>query len=103
MTITITWQTVITAGAVVTAIILLIKNFRKGVDYVEKPSENAKAIEELREHHDEDIANINKELAVIDYALLACLKGLAEQGCDGPVHDAIDKLEKHLNLKAHEV
>lgn len=103
MTVTITWQTAITVVAVITALVTLYKYFRKGVDYVEKPSENAKAIEELREHHDQDIADINKELTVIDYALLACLKGLAEQGCDGPVHDAIDKLEKHLNVKAHEV
>ena len=33
--------------------------------------------------------------------VLAALKGLAEQGCDGPVHDAIDTLEKHLNIQAH--
>ncbi len=35
------------------------------------------------------------------YCLLACLRGLAEQGCNGPVHDGIDKLEKYLNQKAH--
>ncbi|MBE6692662.1 MAG: branched-chain amino acid ABC transporter permease, partial [Ruminococcaceae bacterium] len=34
--------------------------------------------------------------------LLACLKGLAAQGCNGPVSEAIDKIEKHINKKAHE-
>ena len=33
---------------------------------------------------------------------LACLKGLKEQGCNGPVSAALDKLEKHLNQAAHE-
>ena len=38
---------------------------------------------------------------LIVYALLACLKGLQEQGCDGSVTEAIAKIEKHLNVKAH--
>ena len=32
---------------------------------------------------------------------LACLKGLKEQGCNGPVTEALNKLEKHLNQAAH--
>lgn len=32
---------------------------------------------------------------------LACLKGLAEQGCDGAVTEAIAKIEKHINKNAH--
>lgn len=37
------------------------------------------------------------------YCLLAALRGLAEQGCDGPVKDGIDRLEKYLNKTAHGV
>ena len=33
--------------------------------------------------------------------VVACLKGLKEQGCNGPVSEAIDKIEKHINKKAH--
>ena len=33
--------------------------------------------------------------------VLACLKGLQEQGCDGPVTIAIKKLENHINKQAH--
>lgn len=47
------------------------------------------------------IKSIEEEQTVQCYCILACLKGLAEQGCDGPVHDGIDKMEKHLNKKAH--
>ena len=39
---------------------------------------------------------------MICYGVLACLKGLKEQGCDGPVSDALDKLEKYLNKAAHD-
>ncbi len=41
------------------------------------------------------------ELGIICYALQGCLQGLIEQGCDGPCKDALDKLQKHINQKAH--
>lgn len=61
-----------------------------------------KMVEELREKHDEDFGSIQDEQTLIVYGLLACLKGLSEQGCNGPVTEAIGKIEKHLNKKAHE-
>ena len=48
------------------------------------------------------IAQIKEEQTVCCYGILACLRGLKEQGCDGPVTEALDKLEKHLNLAAHD-
>lgn len=45
---------------------------------------------------------IRREQSLICYGVLACLKGLKEQGCNGPVSDALDKLEKHLNQAAHD-
>ena len=45
---------------------------------------------------------IQDEQTILCYGLRACLQGLAEQGCNGPVHDALDKLDKHLNQKAHQ-
>ena len=44
----------------------------------------------------------HEEQTLIIYGLLACLKGLKEQGCNGPVTEAINKIEKHINQKAHE-
>ena len=32
----------------------------------------------------------------------ACLKGLQEQGCNGPVTEAVNRIEEYLNKKAHE-
>ena len=52
---------------------------------------------------DKVIADIQDEQTVQCYCILACLKGLAEQGCNGPVHEGIDRMEKHLNIKAHKI
>ena len=51
---------------------------------------------------DRELAAIRKEQTLICYGILACLRGLKEQGCDGPVTEALGKLEKHLNQAAHE-
>lgn len=56
---------------------------------------------ERNKKQDTELAAIRKEQQLICYGVMACLKGLAEQGCDGPVHDALGKLEKHLNEAAH--
>ena len=42
------------------------------------------------------------EQTLICYGVLACLKGLKEQGCNGPVTAALEKMEKHLNQAAHQ-
>ncbi len=51
---------------------------------------------------DRDISKMKEEQCLLAYGVLACLKGLKEQGCNGPVTDAISKIEKHLNQQAHE-
>ena len=51
---------------------------------------------------DKDIQRTKEEQALLTFGVLACLKGLKEQGCDGPVEDAIVKIEKHINQAAHE-
>ena len=50
---------------------------------------------------DEDIKSIKEEQKVLTTGVLACLKGLKEQGCDGPVTEAIASIENHLNKEAH--
>ena len=50
----------------------------------------------------EELKSIRKEQTLICYGLLACLKGLKEQGCNGPVTEAMDRIEEHLNQAAHD-
>ncbi len=101
MQITLTWQIIITAGAVVGAVIALVTYFSKAVRWVDKQKKQDEDIKELRKHHEEDMASIKEEQTLLVYGVLACLKGLSEQGCNGPVTEAIGKFEKHLNEKAH--
>ena len=51
---------------------------------------------------DEEIEKMKAEQCLLTYGNLACLKGLKEQGCNGPVTEAIDKIEKHINKQAHD-
>ena len=88
---TITTQTIITFAALIAAIAAILKYYNKVYDLIKHQQAQDKAI-----------AAIKAEQTIIVYGVLACLKGLKEQGCDGPVTDAVDKLEKHLNLAAHD-
>lgn len=101
MQFTITWQTVITAAAVVGAVVTLVTFFSKIVRWVDKQKKQDEDIEKLKKHHEEDITAIKEEQTLLVYGVLACLKGLSEQGCNGPVTEAINKYEKYLNQKAH--
>lgn len=51
---------------------------------------------------DKEIENMKAEQCLLTYGILACLKGLKEQGCNGPVTEAIEKIEKHINKQAHD-
>lgn len=86
----ITWQSIVTAGAVITAIVAIVKYYNRGLHWVDR--QNAQ---------DADIKLLKDEQTLLTYGVLACLKGLKEQGCNGPVTAAIDKIEKHLNVEAH--
>ena len=50
---------------------------------------------------DAEIEKMKAEQCLLTYGILACLKGLKEQGCNGPVTEAIGKIEKHINQSAH--
>lgn len=86
----VTWQTIVTVSAVLAAIVAIARYYNKGYDWVRK-----------QDKQEAEIKTIKEEQQILTYGVLACLKGLREQGCDGAVTDAITKMEKHLNEKAH--
>lgn len=102
MQIELTWQGIITAFAVVGAVVGLVTYFSKGVRWVDKQNQQDEAIKQLSKHHEDDMASIKAEQTLLMYGVLACLKGLQEKGCNGPVTEAINKFEKYLNEKAHQ-
>ena len=112
ITFIITPQTIITAGGVVGAIILLVGKFANGVRFVDRQRTQDDDIHNIQDNHDKDMkamtealraefSAINKEQQILTEGVLACLKGLSEQGCNGPVTKAIEVMEAHLNAKAH--
>ena len=50
---------------------------------------------------DEELSAIRAELQILCFGIRACLSGLKEQGCNGPVTQALTALDKHLNKQAH--
>lgn len=91
MQVTVSANTVITAAALVTALGSLLGIIIWWVKFIERDK-----------RQDKELKAILKEQTLICFGVLACLKGLKEQGCNGPVTAALDKLEKHLNQAAHE-
>ena len=101
MQITVTWQSFITAGAVIAAVIAIVAYFAKAVRWVDKQNEQDEEIKKLKQHHEEDIKSLKKEQSLLIEGILACLLGLKEQGCNGPVTKAIEKYNTYLNEEAH--
>lgn len=91
-----------TASAVLAALAVIVAAVFKLVDWLRKPSQQDKAIKELRDKHEADMKAMQTELTVICYGLRGALQGLIEKGCNGPCKDALKMLDKHLNKSAHE-
>lgn len=92
---------IIKAAAVLGALIALGTAVYAVIKWFQKQEKQSTDIEDLRKKQAEDNQSMQDELCLISYALLACLDGLKQQGCNGSVTAAHDKLEKHLNQQAH--
>ena len=102
MQITITWQGVITASAVIAAMLSIYAFVSKVVLWIDKQNQQEQEIERLKKHHDQDIKELKEEQTLLVEGVLACLQGLQERGCNGPVSLAIEKYTNYLNAKAHQ-
>ena len=83
-------ELIITIASVITAFGVIIGSFTVIHKWVLKQNKQ-----------DDDIKSIKEEQKILTTGVLACLKGLKEQGCDGPVTEAIKDIEYHLNKEAH--
>ena len=87
----ITLQTMITIAGVITALGVIMGAIIRVYNLIV-----------AQERQDMEIKEIKEEQKIMVEAQLACLKGLQEQGCNGPVTEGIAMLEEYLNKKAHE-
>ncbi len=92
-------------GGIVGAIYVVFKWFSKQeqqtTDIAALKELHEKDMEATRRKEAEDMQEVKDELCVLSYAMLASLDGLKQLKCNGEVTKAHDKLEKHLNQKAH--
>lgn len=84
-------NTIITIGAVITALGIIIGAVFALFNWLNK-----------QKKQDIDIKKINKEMTLLVYCMRACLDGLEQLGANHTVPVAKDKLEKYINLSAHE-
>lgn len=84
------WEIIISIGKVITSLGVIAGLFVAIYKFIARDKKQQA-----------EIAAIKSEQTLICYGVLACLKGLKEQGCDGPVKEALQKMEKHLNKAAH--
>ena len=98
----ITWETIITAGKVLGALTAIGALLFSIVRFIDRQKAQDAELKELRSQHFSDTNKLKEEQGILVYGVLACLKGMKEQGCNGPVTEAIDTLEKYINKKAHE-
>jgi len=90
MVVTLSWQTLLSAAAVIGAFVALVAYLRKLFGWFER-----------QEKQDNEIRKIKDEQTILVKGILACLKGLQELDCNGPVTDTIAEIETHLNRTAH--
>lgn len=83
-------NTIIMAGSLLTAVVVIFSAIFAVYKWYLKQNQQ-----------DVEIERVKSEQCLLTYGILACLKGLKEQGCNGPVTEAIDKIEKHINKQAH--
>lgn len=103
----------VTIGQIVGAIssIMVILGFIKLIyDFVKKSTldkirENEMEIKELKNEVEvikTEIKDGKEERLILVNGVLACLKGLKEQGCNGPVTEGIKQIEDYLMKKSHD-
>lgn len=95
-------DTIIKLAAVIGALTAIFAFVYKGIKWVQVQNQQTVDIRALRQQQAEDIQDLKDEQCLISWAMLACLDGLKQLNCNGPVTEAHNKLEKHLNQKAHD-
>lgn len=86
----ITWETIITAATVIGALGAILGVFCTVHKWYLR-----------QKQQDVEIKAIQEEQCLLTYGILACLDGLEQLGCNHTVPETRNKIEKHLNKKAH--
>ena len=94
-------ETIIEVGKVIGALTVIGGVVLAIYKVFKAPKEQEEKIQSLEEAYEKDITDIKTELCVLNYAILASLDALRQQGFNGEVTKAHEMIEKHLNKQAH--
>lgn len=95
-------NTIVTAASVITALTVIFGVIFSAYRWYLRQNQQDTEIKKMKAEQAHEMEKMKSEQCLLTYGILACLKGLKEQGCNGPVTEAIDKIEKHINQAAHE-
>ena len=88
--------------AILTPLIAVYKVYKKNIE--DRFQNISKTLEKQQTEIDilkkESMINKNENLLLIK-SVQACLKGLKEQGCNGPVTEAINNIDEYLLKASH--
>ena len=84
-------------AALVGAVAALLGWLFKGFTFVKEPENLKKEMGEIKA----ELVSQKTEMRMLYNGVLASLKGLHEQGANGPVTKAIEEMEQYLNDAAH--
>lgn len=73
----------------------LSKEFNERIGNIEEK------IDTLTKNTEQKSSDTKEELCMLTYCMQAVLEGLHQQGCNGPVTEAREKLSKYVNKAAH--
>ncbi len=96
------WDTIIKAGAVLSAFALIIGLLIKCYNWYLEQKKQGEEIAELKERHNEDVHQLRQEFRIVICGLSACLDGLIQKGCNHDVPKAKKMIDDYLNQQAHE-
>jgi hypothetical protein len=72
------------------------------LDKIDKNEQDIKILKNDVEVIKTEIRDSKEERLILVNGVLACLKGLKEQGCNGPVTEGIKQIEDYLMQKSHD-
>lgn len=89
-------------GVIVGSVVAIVKWYKTHFsDRFENIEERLENIETMEKNYRIELKDSKAERLILLEAVLACLKGLQEQGIDGPVTKGIEKVEKYMMEKTH--
>lgn len=82
----------------------MIYNFLKKstLDRIDRNTQDIETLKAEVGYLKSEIKDSKEERLILVNGVLACLKGLKEQGCNGPVTEGIKQIENYLIQKSHD-